>query len=108
MSNNNSAAKGISFNGLLTIAFIVLKLTKVIDWSWLWVLAPAWIPLVVLLVLIAIMRVLTFIDEKKYGAFACIFKGHQFKSTYEREYFGNGYTDYHVNKCTRCGKIKRE
>ena len=34
---------GISFSGLLTIAFIVLKLTHVISWSWLWVLAPTWI-----------------------------------------------------------------
>ena len=27
---------------LLTIAFIVLKLTDVIDWDWVWVLAPFW------------------------------------------------------------------
>jgi len=27
---------------LLTIAFIVLKLTGVIDWDWVWVLAPFW------------------------------------------------------------------
>lgn len=34
---------GSSFSGLLTLIFIVLKLLKVIDWSWLWVLAPLWI-----------------------------------------------------------------
>jgi hypothetical protein len=28
---------------LLLVAFIVLKLTKVITWSWWWVLSPAWI-----------------------------------------------------------------
>ena len=33
-----------SFPTLLTIAFIVLKLCNVISWSWLWVLAPLWIP----------------------------------------------------------------
>ena len=38
--NNNGAAGGIGFCGLLAIAFIVLKLTGFIDWSWLWVLAP--------------------------------------------------------------------
>lgn len=32
---------GVSFLGLLQIAFIVLKLTHVIDWSWWWVLSPA-------------------------------------------------------------------
>lgn len=34
---------GIGFSGLLTIAFIVLKLVGVIDWPWLWVLSPIWI-----------------------------------------------------------------
>ena len=36
---------GIGFHGLLTIAFIVLKLCAVIDWSWWWVLSPTLIPL---------------------------------------------------------------
>jgi len=36
---------GIGFLGLLTIAFIVLKLCAVIDWSWWWVLSPTLIPL---------------------------------------------------------------
>lgn len=36
--------KGVSFCGLLGIAFIVLKLCRVIDWSWWWVTAPLWIP----------------------------------------------------------------
>lgn len=34
-----------SFTTLLQIAFIVLKLCKVINWSWVWVLAPTWISL---------------------------------------------------------------
>lgn len=34
------------FTGLLTIAFIVLKLCGVIDWAWVWVFAPFWIPIV--------------------------------------------------------------
>ena len=28
---------------LLTIIFVVLKLTKLITWSWWWVLSPLWI-----------------------------------------------------------------
>ena len=43
-SNNNSSSAGIGFWGLLTIAFIVLRLTKTIAWTWWWVLAPIWIP----------------------------------------------------------------
>lgn len=40
---------GIGFLGLLTIVFIVLKLTGYIVWSWIWVLSPLWIPLGLLL-----------------------------------------------------------
>ena len=43
MERNNNTSKGIGFARLLTIAFIVLKLCKVITWSWVWVLAPLWI-----------------------------------------------------------------
>ena len=34
----------IRFFATLIVLFIALKLTGVIDWSWLWVLAPIWIP----------------------------------------------------------------
>jgi len=27
----------------LTLIFVILKLTKTIDWSWWWVLSPLWI-----------------------------------------------------------------
>jgi len=42
---------GTSFLGLLTLVFIILKLCSVITWSWLWVLAPIWIPAVLLLLI---------------------------------------------------------
>lgn len=51
MANNNYSSTGISFGGLLTIVFIVLKLTKYIDWSWLWVLSPLWLPIALVLVI---------------------------------------------------------
>ena len=41
-----ASVSGISFGGLLTIAFIVLKLMGYITWSWVWVFAPLWIPVV--------------------------------------------------------------
>ena len=49
---NNS---GIGFSGLLAIVFITLKLTGYIDWSWVWVLAPLWIPVVIIFVILLIM-----------------------------------------------------
>ncbi len=47
MSEQNSNTGGIGFCGLLAIVFITLRLLDVIDWPWLWVLAPIWIPLVI-------------------------------------------------------------
>lgn len=35
----------------LLVIFLVLKLTGLIDWSWVWVLSPAWIALSVFLFL---------------------------------------------------------
>ena len=37
-----NSTTGIGFTGILAIVFIVLKLTKVITWSWWWVLCPIW------------------------------------------------------------------
>lgn len=46
---------GVGFVGLLTIAFIVLKLLGVITWSWVWVLAPMWIEAILVIVLLAVV-----------------------------------------------------
>ena len=43
MNSEKATSKGIGFTGVLTIAFVVLKLCGVIKWSWLWVLSPIWI-----------------------------------------------------------------
>lgn len=43
--DNEKKSGGVGFCGVLAIVFIVLKLTGVIAWSWLWVLAPIWIPI---------------------------------------------------------------
>ena len=57
MSTSNNSG-GIGFIGLLTILFIGLKLTHYIDWSWGWVLAPAWVPLVLIGALVALIELL--------------------------------------------------
>ena len=53
-SSSSSSSSGIGFAGLLTVAFIVLKLTGFIDWSWWWVLSPIWISAIIALVPIVI------------------------------------------------------
>ena len=65
MSNNTttSSSSGIGFLGALTIAFIVLKLTGVIAWSWLWVLAPLWIPWTIFGIAAIIIGIIIFIGR---------------------------------------------
>ena len=61
MANSSAATTasgGIGFSGLLTVAFIVLKLTGHISWSWVWVLAPLWIPLLVGLVIFSVVLII--------------------------------------------------
>jgi len=50
---------GIGFTGLLTILFIGLKLTGYINWSWIWVLFPIWISMIIgaILLLFAIILI---------------------------------------------------
>lgn len=48
---NNDTQRGMGFTSVLTLIFIVLKLCKVITWSWWWVLSPIWISLGLALVL---------------------------------------------------------
>ena len=49
MANTSATSSGMGFTGLLAVAFIVLKLTGYINWSWLWVLSPIWIPVALIL-----------------------------------------------------------
>ncbi len=46
------------FNLFLTLIFVVLKMTHVVDWQWKWVLAPLWIPFVLFGLFLAIWAVL--------------------------------------------------
>ena len=63
----NTTAGGIGFCGLLAVAFIVLKLTGVINWSWLWVLAPIWIPTAITIAIIVIVLVAILVRELTKG-----------------------------------------
>ena len=58
MANNSnssgSGSKGLGFTGALQIVFIVLKLLGKINWSWLWVLSPTWISLILAIIIIII------------------------------------------------------
>lgn len=66
MSNSNSSTQSgdIGFCGLLTIVFIVLKLTGYIAWSWWLVLAPMWIPVAIILGIIGVGALVVFALSK--------------------------------------------
>lgn len=55
----------INYWNILGIIFITLKLCKVIDWSWLWVLAPLWGQLVLAIIIVLVLKIAEFINEGK-------------------------------------------
>lgn len=66
MSNATSTTSGgIGFAGLLTIVFIVLKLTGIIAWSWWWVLAPLWISAAVGVLVFAVVVLVALILARR-------------------------------------------
>lgn len=58
---------GIDALGLLGVGLVLLKATDNIDWSWVWVLAPFWIPLGIALVVIALLVIVAIIVAVKGG-----------------------------------------
>ena len=63
VSSNSSG--GIGFSGLLTIVFIVLKLTGHINWSWVWVLAPLWGGIALVILMVLILFPIIFLGKKR-------------------------------------------
>jgi hypothetical protein len=48
MANTSNQSNGLGVGTILFLIFLVLKLTNFIDWSWWWVTAPLWIPIVII------------------------------------------------------------
>lgn len=45
---------------LMTLAFVLLKATGVVSWSWAWVLSPLWAPIEVLIAVLAMETISNF------------------------------------------------
>lgn len=61
---DNGKKVTVNFGGIgtiLAIIFMVLKLTGNIDWPWVWVFAPIWIPLAIALGILAIYGIIALI-----------------------------------------------
>lgn len=50
---NEKSGGGLSFLGILAILLIAFKLLGVINWSWIWVLAPIWAPMIIAMFIVA-------------------------------------------------------
>lgn len=57
LENESNGSNGAL--SILLIAFVILKLCHVIDWSWWWVLSPLWIPFILLIIIIILIYYLT-------------------------------------------------
>jgi hypothetical protein len=56
--SSSSSSSGIGVLGLLGVAFVVLKLTGFINWSWWWVTLPFWGGLALVLFILAIVGII--------------------------------------------------
>ena len=57
LGNESNGSNGAL--SILLIAFVILKLCHVIDWSWWWVLSPLWIPFILLIIIIILISYFT-------------------------------------------------
>jgi len=64
MSKESNASSGFGLGTVLFIVFLILKLTHTIDWSWWWVTAPLWIPLVIVLLFLSFFGLYILISKK--------------------------------------------
>jgi hypothetical protein len=53
--------------GVLTIVFIILKLAKVIDWSWWWVVSSIWIIVSLIVFMTGLSAILIVLNRKLNG-----------------------------------------
>lgn len=63
---NGRKAKLVSlgFMEVITIILIILKLTNMISWSWLWVFLPLWLPFVTIISMMLIFYLIIFLYFK--------------------------------------------
>ncbi len=66
MKNEKVRNGGMSFISVLTLIFMVLKLTNNISWSWIWVLSPIWISAILIILMLGIILVIGKIKKGKW------------------------------------------
>tara|TARA_A100000172_G_scaffold72265_2_gene53334 strand:- start:435 stop:671 length:237 start_codon:yes stop_codon:yes gene_type:complete len=56
---------GLGLGSVLLVVFVILKLVGTIDWSWVWVLSPAWISILLAGLAGGVLEVLKTIIDKR-------------------------------------------
>lgn len=62
--SNMTSGGGLGCGTVLFFIFLTLKLCDKIDWSWWWVTAPLWIPLVLLAIFVAFCLIMAVIFNR--------------------------------------------
>ena len=62
--HDNSSSGGVGFTSLLQIAFIALKLCKVIDWSWWYVFVPTIIPFGLAAIIVSVSFIIAVVKDE--------------------------------------------
>ena len=66
MDNKIKRSRGAGLVSTLTILFIILKITGVLSWPWIWVLSPIWITLIVAIVLFGLVLIIGRVKKGKW------------------------------------------
>ena len=56
---------GLGLGSVLLVVFVILKLVGTIDWSWVWVLSPAWISILLAGLAGGVLEVLKTVIDKR-------------------------------------------
>lgn len=65
MRDKTTVRIGINFAEVLGVVFIALRLCGVIDWPWVWVLAPIWMPIGLWLLAVLIAFIWAMLKDRK-------------------------------------------
>ena len=57
-------SNGIGLGTLLAIIFMILKLTGHINWSWIWVFSPMWIPAGIAIIGFCLLGISYYVNNK--------------------------------------------
>jgi hypothetical protein len=64
MSDKQTTSGGIGIGMILFLIFMTLKLTGFINWSWWWVAAPLWIPILAVIAIAGVALLVAYIVYK--------------------------------------------